>query len=209
MRPVRLLIVGATVLLFVTMFAACGKPSQQAQPSPRVPAQEPSARPSEPGRPLEVKNGSFELADYADGWHDLPKGYKIVSGIAAHGDRSLQIDVSDRQLTYFGVVNRPKGWRPLRRYRLEGYLKTENIAGTVSFVAGSGKKGQKDSLRFVAAPITGSQDWTKQELVFDTPAGAEFVQARVEYTRAENQAPGPAFVWVDALTVSELPSPRE
>jgi alpha-N-arabinofuranosidase len=118
-----------------------------------------------------VGNGSFEeLAG------QLPKGWQTRSW-QRDGDAALDVESSGRTGARSVSISSEKGadasWiatvpiRPYSRYRLSGWIKTENVA------AGSGRGAQiniNGEEEWRTAPLAGTLDWSRVDVEFDAGA---------------------------------------
>ncbi len=128
-----------------------------------APAQKPAA-----GANILV-NASFE--DVENG---LPKGWRPVNygrraafaadeSVFHTGGRSLRISSTDGADAYLQADILV---RPFAKYRLSGWVKTDNVKpGT-----GRGALFNLDGLEVATPAVSGTQDWTRVEIVFDTEA---------------------------------------
>ena len=126
-----------------------------------------AAQPPAAAAPGVIVNGSFEEMD-----GKLPRGWRVSSRApifsvesAAHtGKASVKIGSADGvDAWWFAIVP----VKPYARYRLSGWIKTENVE------AGTGR-GALFNLHGLGGmetkALTGTQDWTRVELVFDSGA---------------------------------------
>ena len=118
-----------------------------------------------------VVNGSFEEPD-----GQLPKGWRTRSW-QRDGDAAFDVESSGRTGGRSVSISSAKGadasWvatvpiRPYSRYRLSGWIKTENV------VAGSGRGAQiningREDWR--TAPLAGTLDWSRVDVEFEAGA---------------------------------------
>jgi alpha-N-arabinofuranosidase len=118
-----------------------------------------------------VANGSFEELDGPNpkGWRTQSwqrgGGTEFAMGPAGHtGSRSITIS-SDKGADASWVAVVPI--RPYSRYRLSGWIKTENLVRGTGRGAQINVNGEED---WRTASLTGTQDWTRVEVVFDAGA---------------------------------------
>jgi alpha-L-arabinofuranosidase len=157
--------------LFIIFASACGLVFNQA-----------ACRPAAPGTGDElagvsqfVANGSFEEMDGQNpkGWTTrrwqrqsdaaFAVGPFAVAPAAHSGERSVMIS-SEKGADASWVATVPI--RPYSRYRLSGWIKTENL------VAGTGRGAQinVNGEEWHTPPVIGTQDWTRVEVEFDAGA---------------------------------------
>ena len=153
-----------------------------------------------------VANGSFEEMDGAK-----PKGWAFRSWGRDSDARSAVGPFADGPAARTGaasvMVSSEKGadasWfavvpvRPYSRYRLSGWIKTENV------VAGTGRGAQinvngEDEWR--TPPVTGTQDWTETAVEFD--AGANDALEVTCLLGGWGRSTGRA--WFDDVTLTRL-----
>ncbi len=118
-----------------------------------------------------VANGSFEEMDgeKPKGWtsRNWQRGSDAVFAVepAGHaGSRSVMIS-SEKGADASWVATVPI--RPYSRYRLSGWIKTENLVPGTSRGAQINIDGEGD---WRTPPVTGTQDWTRVEVEFDAGA---------------------------------------
>ena len=118
---------------------------------------------------LVIKNPSFEELE-----QNLPKGWETaqwrpkasfdVDTIAHSGMRSVKISSAEGADASWTTVVAVK---PYSQYRLSGWIKTQDVKP----ITGKGALLNLHNLRpLQTQAITGTQDWTKVELAFDTEA---------------------------------------
>src|SRR5512138_60099 len=117
-----------------------------------------------------IANGSFEDVAGADpkGW--TPRRWQrgdasfAVESIAHAGARSVSIS-AEKGADASWVADVPI--RPYSRYRLSGWIKTENLVPGRSRGAQINVNGEGD---WRTPPVTGTQDWTRVEVEFEAGA---------------------------------------
>ncbi len=125
------------------------------------------AQPAAAAEPGVVANGSFEEID-----GKLPRGWRVsnrspifsVDAAAHTGKASVKVSSADgADAWWFAAVP----VKPYAKYRLSGWIRTEKVE------AGTGR-GALLNLHGIGGaetkPLTGTQDWTRVELVFDSGA---------------------------------------
>ena len=145
--PIALVVAGAIL--------AAGVRARQAAPS------------SAPPSPGVVVNGSFEANDGKTpaGWRVSNRTPVFSVDTAAHtGKASVKIvSATGADAWWFAIVP----VKPFAKYRLSGWIRTENVE------AGTGR-GALFNLHGLGGmetkALTGTQDWTRLELVFDSGA---------------------------------------
>jgi alpha-N-arabinofuranosidase len=118
-----------------------------------------------------VVNGSFEELD-----GQLPKGWQTRSW-QRDGDAAFDVESSGHKSGRSVSISSAKGadasWvatvpiRPYSRYKLSGFIKTENV------VAGSGRGAQiniNGEEEWRTAPLAGTLDWSRVDIEFDAGA---------------------------------------
>jgi alpha-L-arabinofuranosidase len=118
-----------------------------------------------------VVNGSFEELDGQD-----PKGWRGQSWQRG-GDAVFAIEPSGHAGGRSAVISSEKGadasWittvpiRPYSRYRLSGWIKTQNLVPGTGRGAQINVQGQED---WRTPPVTGTRDWAPVEVEFDAGA---------------------------------------
>ncbi|MGZ5556096.1 MAG: alpha-L-arabinofuranosidase C-terminal domain-containing protein, partial [Candidatus Aminicenantales bacterium] len=150
-----------------TVLAACGLLLNLAG----CKAHEPKAKDELAGLTQFVSNGSFEEMDGPNpkGW--APRSWQREGGAqfavesAGHtGGRSVAIS-SEKGADASWVATVPV--RPYQRYRLSGWIKTENVGAGTGRGAQINVDGEED---WRTAAVTGTQDWTRAEIEFDAGA---------------------------------------
>jgi hypothetical protein len=126
-----------------------------------------------------VPNGSFERArgEVPAGWQKQTYSGKAEFGHVEGGSTTLATSgrTGKRCVMISSTEGADAGWlgtvavKPNSRYRLIGWIKTENVqAGT-----GKGALLNLHNIQPLQTPaVTGTQDWTKVEVVFDTGENA-------------------------------------
>ena len=131
-------------------------------------------------------------------------GTSIDNTIAFKGKRSLKISLD--KVTYRnGIEN--TGYRPLLKpgtvYRVEGYIKTENVAGHGATIFVQHYTNPDKPYGWVAnlgatKPLKGTNDWTKVSFEFITPKDSKFyLNLQLSLWRATGT------VWFDEIKVYE------
>jgi len=155
-----------SVLLW-TLLAACGLSFSLAG----CRTEQPAVKDELAGVTQFVSNGSFEEMDSQNpkGW--TPRSWQrggdaqfAVESTGHTGSRSVAIS-SEKGADASWVATVPV--RPYQRYRLSGWIKTEDL------VPGTGRGAQinvdgEEGWR--TAPVAGTQDWTRAEIEFDAGA---------------------------------------
>lgn len=118
-----------------------------------------------------IVNPSFEelAGDVPKGWRKAtwqPRAiFEVDSSVAHTGKRSVKISSADGGDVSWSTVVPVK---PYSKYKLSGWIKTQDLKPV------GGAKGALFNLHgldgFQTKAVTGTQDWTKVELVFDTEA---------------------------------------
>jgi alpha-L-arabinofuranosidase len=159
-------------------------------------AAQPAAATAAPGV---ILNGSFEDLNVNDklprGWSTSRRGAAFsVDSIAHTGRASARISSSEGADAWWGTVVSVK---PYAKYRLSGWIKTDDVqAGT-----GRGALLNLHGLDGMETPaVTGTQDWTRVELVFDSGAN-DAVQVNCLFG-GWGRSTGAA--WYDDLQLEEL-----
>ena len=148
-------------------------------------------------QPGVVVNGSFEEMD-----GKLPRGWRVssrapvfaVDPVAHTGKASVKVSSAEgADAWWFAIVP----VKPYARYRLSGWIRTENVE------AGTGR-GALFNLHGIGGAetkaLTGTQDWTRVEVVFDS-AGNDAVQVNCllgGWGRSKGTA------WYDDIQLEEL-----
>jgi hypothetical protein len=153
-------------LLRIAALVACASVGLTVAAGLRLHARQ-AAPPAASATPGVVVNGSFEEMD-----GNLPRGWRMSSrapvfsvDTAAHtGKTSVKVSSADgADAWWFAIVP----VKPYAKYRLSGWIRTENV------VAGTGR-GALLNLHGLGGmetkALTGTQDWTRVELVFDSGA---------------------------------------
>jgi alpha-N-arabinofuranosidase len=148
-----------------------------------------------------VANGSFEEMDGPNpkGWRTQSwqrgGGTEFAVGEAGHtGSRSITIS-SEKGADASWVAAVPI--RPYSRYRLSGWIKTENLVRGTGRGAQINVNGEED---WRTPSITGTQDWTRVEVVFD--AGADDALEVTCLFGGWGQSTGKA--WFDDIELTRL-----
>ena len=115
----------------------------------------------------QIKNGSFETADGENptGWEPhrwRGSGQPIHADQGRNGGRSVMIESAQGgDLSWSHIVP----VRPFSKYRLTGWIKTEDLETMTGRGALFNLHGIRDA---ETAVLTGTNDWTQVELVFET-----------------------------------------
>ncbi|MCD6219969.1 carbohydrate binding domain-containing protein, partial [Candidatus Calescamantes bacterium] len=162
-------------------------------------------------KPVEIVNGGFEGKLDKDGLPEIgwilkkdATGTTIDNTVAFRGKRSLKISI-DKMGKSNGMVN--TGYRPLLKpgtvYRVEGYIKTENVAGYGATIFVQHYTNPDKPYGWVAnlgatKPLKGTNDWTKVIFEFITPKDSKFyLNLQLSLWRATGT------VWFDEIKVYE------
>lgn len=155
-----------------------------------------------PAAQAAIANGSFEEGEghAPSGWRqaNYQRGAALALDTVAHaGARSARITSTDGADAAWTTVVRVK---PYARYRLSGWIRTENVAGT-----GKGALFNIHGIETLQTQaIRGTQDWTRVELLIDTE-GNDSLQVNCLFG-GWGKATGTA--WFDDIAL-ELLSARE
>jgi alpha-N-arabinofuranosidase len=149
-----------------------------------------------------VANGSFEEMDgeKPKGW--TPRNWErggaafAVAPVGRTGERSVSVSSENEKgadASWIAIVP----VRPYSRYRLAGWIKTENV------VAGTGRGAQinvNGEEEWRTAPVAGTTDWTEASVEFDAGANdaLEVTCLLGGWGRSTGQA------WFDDVTLTRL-----
>jgi alpha-N-arabinofuranosidase len=116
-----------------------------------------------------VLNSSFEdmEGDVPRGWRRAPRqfigNFAVDEAVAHTGKRSARISSTEGSDAFWSTVALV---RPFAKYRLSGWIKTQDVKPA------NGARGALFAIQgfenVQTKALTGTQDWTKLELVFDT-----------------------------------------
>ena len=164
-------------------------------------SQEPRVKDELAGVTQFIANGSFEEMDGQN-----PKGWRTQSW-QRDGDAAFAVESTGHTGGRSVAISSEKGadasWiatvpiRPYSRYRLSGWIKTENLVPGESRGAQINVDGEED---WRTPPVTGTQDWTKVETEFD--AGANDVLEVTCLFGGWGRATGKA--WFDDIELTRL-----
>ena len=154
-----------------------------------------------------ITNGSFEseILNMGFDWRVVPVEGAVVSVDSLQsydGDRSLRIEFDGtRNLEYWHVFQFVPV-RPSTRYRFSGYMRLEGIT-TDSGPRFEVYDAYKMSQFFVSTKnMTGTSDWSLQQLEFETRADTHLLIVRVARPlsqKFDNQIAG--TLWIDRVSV--------
>lgn len=135
-----------------------------------------------------------------------PAGAAVASGTSHAGTRSLLVSAARMTWTNKTLV------RPYAKYRLSGWIKTEAIPSGDGWGARLELRGGV-TMTSAAQRITGTTDWTRVNITFDTGGQDSFILAATLGAPRGRRAPGEPDVasgqaWFDDLTL-ELIEARE
>ena len=164
-------------------------------------------------QPNLITNGDFEAAlrDGGLDWRLFPEaGFQIApdSFAAQHGARSLRVIFDGTANPDFAAVRQWVPVEPGRRYRLVGFLRTENIStdnGLYLSVATQGAPPEESWERTTENRV-GTNPWTREQVDFQTGPHTRIVQVVLRRRRSgklNNLLVG--NVWIDNLSLTSLP----
>jgi tetratricopeptide (TPR) repeat protein len=157
--------------------------------------------------PEQVMNGGFESAVGAPGknpfeWQVVPlEGAQMgLDGRVRHeGARSLRIAFNATNTLTFRNISQLVTVAPATRYRLEYYVRTEDLKGAATLVTEIVDAAQPDRVLAASQPVaTGTADWQAVALDFTTAPGVQAVTMRI-VSQPCTAATCPIFgkVWYD------------
>lgn len=120
------------------------------------------------------------------------------------GDRSLRLEFLRHQKVNFSGVTHELWVKPLTRYRLEFYYRTEKVpeANGLFIALGDAEAPAQFNLEF---PLNNPQQWTAQHIQFETPAETRVLRLQIlrrpveqlyDFIRGK--------VWFDAFRLEEI-----
>jgi hypothetical protein len=159
-----------------------------------------------------MTNGDFEAGLRNGGldWRLFPDaGFRIApdSFTAQHGARSLRVTFDGTTNPEFTSVRQWVPVDPNQRYRLTGFLKTENIStgnGLYLSVATQGGPAEEAWERMTENRV-GTNPWIREQVDFQTGPHTRVVQValrRRQSTKLNNQLVGK--VWIDNLSLTPV-----
>lgn len=165
-----------------------------------------------------VFNGGFEIPSLEgtrpEGWFAtrLPDTAEFVefawsSDVKRSGERSVEIGIAPQhpgQQIAYNWGQRIHSFRVGKKYRLTGYIKTQNVSRSPVIVVQCWDEGLRNMIGFATTQgsfeITGSLDWTKVKIKFKVPEGTAVIILRAVLVAPDN---GGGKVWFDDISVSQ------
>jgi tetratricopeptide (TPR) repeat protein len=157
--------------------------------------------------PEQLTNGGFESAVGAPGtspfeWQVVPlEGAQmgLDERVRHEGARSLRIAFNATNTLAFRNISQLVAVAPATRYRLEYYVRTEDLKGSATLVTQIVDATEPGRVLAASQPvITGTADWQAVALDFTTPPGVQGVTVRIVSPQCTS-ATCPIFgkVWYD------------
>ncbi|HZH92003.1 MAG TPA: carbohydrate binding domain-containing protein [Pyrinomonadaceae bacterium] len=157
--------------------------------------------------PERLANGGFESAVGPPGknpfeWQVVPlEGAQmgLDARVRQEGSRSLRIAFNATNTLTFRNISQLVTVEPQTRYRLEYYVRTEDLKGVSTLVTEIVDAAQPERVLAASQPVaTGTADWQTIALDFTTPAGAQGVTMRIVSPQcAATTCPLFGKVWYD------------
>ncbi|HEX8131707.1 MAG TPA: hypothetical protein VF527_21610 [Pyrinomonadaceae bacterium] len=164
--------------------------------------------------PERLTNGGFEAAVGAPGknpfeWQVVPlagaqMGFDLR--VRQEGARSLQVAFNSPNTLSFRNISQLVAVAPAARYRLEYYVRTEDLKGEATLTTEIVDAAQPDRVLAAATPLAnGTADWQAVALDFTTAPGTEGVTLRIVSHQC-TAATCPIFgkVWYDNFNLQRL-----
>jgi len=138
--------------------------------------------------PERLANGGFESAVGAPGknpfeWQVVPlEGAQLGldARVRQEGTRSLRIAFNSTNTLNFRNISQLVTVEPQTRYRLEYYVRTEDLKGEATLVAEVVDAAQPNSVLAASSPLaSGTTDWQASALDFTTAPGVQAVTLRI------------------------------
>ncbi|HEX8455720.1 MAG TPA: tetratricopeptide repeat protein [Pyrinomonadaceae bacterium] len=171
------------------------------------------------GKPTEaavehLTNGGFESAVGAPGqnpfeWQVVPVAgaqMALDERVRQEGGRSLRIAFNASETLAFKNISQLVTVAPAARYRLEYYVRTEDLKGSVTLLTQVVDAAQPERVLAASQPLSiGSADWQRVALDFTTAPGAQGVTLRI-LSPPCTDATCPLFgkVWYDNFNLQRL-----
>ena len=164
-----------------------------------------------PSGPSGIWNGGFEgdiLLDFAQfDWAIQPGKYAMVSidtGIAHTGQRSLRVDFLGHETTRLeDEIKQVLLLRPGRHFRLDYYVKTENLTAPEGPRVAVTSKNSKQWIAASDPAPEGSQDWQPRTLEFKAADGPLVVSIQ-QRPKFSYEPPTHGTVWFDDFDIREI-----
>jgi tetratricopeptide (TPR) repeat protein len=164
--------------------------------------------------PERIANGGFESAVGAPGknpfeWQVVPLGgaqLGLDERMRQEGARSLRIAFNSADTLSFRNISQLVSVEPQTRYRLEYYVRTEDLKGEATLVTEVVDAAQPASVLAASPPLsTGTTDWQAFALDFTTAPGTQGVTLRIVSPTCP-AATCPIFgkVWYDTFNPQRL-----
>jgi len=164
--------------------------------------------------PEKMGNGGFESAVGAPGqnpfeWQVVPLAgvqLGLDERVRQEGGRSLRLAFNSTNTLNFRNISQLVTVEPQTRYRLEYYVRTEELKGEATLVAEVVDAGQPDSVLAASQPLApGTADWRAFALDFTTAPGMQGVTLRIVSPPCP-AATCPIFgkVWYDNFNLQRL-----
>lgn len=160
-------------------------------------------------------NGGFEAAVGQPGtnafeWQVVPLAgvqMGLDERVRQEGARSLRLAFNSSNTISFRNISQLIVVEPLTRYRLEYYVRTEDLKGAATLAPEIVDAAQPDRVLAASEPLRGgtSADWQRSALDFTTGAGTQAVTLRVVSVPC-GSATCPIFgkVWYDNFNLQRL-----
>lgn len=151
-----------------------------------------------------LTNGDFEAS--TNNWTDLPEASHLASDTDVKqlkGSASLRIDLKGLDKTF--VLQWIKGIAPNTTYRLDGYVKTKEVAGDafLTVMAENSKRSNKTWLS--TKKVNGTADWRKLSLQVKTADDTDTLAVRFEFrSEKEGVAATSGTAWLDNFALTKI-----
>ncbi|MCS6806154.1 MAG: tetratricopeptide repeat protein [Acidobacteriota bacterium] len=126
-------------------------------------------------------NGGFEREPIRYGFDWVISSTEQVEArmdttTAHQGRRSLRLDFKHHQNVFYDGVSHDLAVRPLTRYRLQFYYKTEGLLATHGVAVVLTDVEDSGRFRVQSAPLSAEPDWTLGQMELTTPAETRFIR---------------------------------
>jgi hypothetical protein len=160
-----------------------------------------------------LRNGSFEeysKKEFDEVWYWINQpipGQAVDKDVKIDGKQSLRFDQPGFQgaigLMQYVILKDGK-LTPGARYRLSGYMKTEDVAQECSLVVYTGHETKNEFFTNTKA-LSGTTEWSELQVEFGLALTGTFIGVRINCPKVTGPQQPTGRLWVDGLNLMELP----
>ncbi|GMV99272.1 MAG: hypothetical protein AMXMBFR84_04110 [Candidatus Hydrogenedentota bacterium] len=151
-----------------------------------------------------LTNGTFELGDPQASWVYNGKSGAVLSrdeSVKHEGKTSLRVELP--ATTNFAAVQYVYSVSPGKKFRLQGFIRTENLTDFACLEVQDSDRGHT-AFSVQSTPVTGTSDWIASTVDFTVPPDTENLAIMLRRPFINPNQSGTGRIWFDEIALNEL-----